>query len=47
MALPRKEDMDRLVRMGKYLAAHPKYILHFVRAGNRELVKKVPDPNTE
>ena len=29
VAIPRKEDMDRLVRMGKYLAAHPRYILHF------------------
>ena len=29
MAVPRKEDMDGLVRLGKYLAAHPKYILHF------------------
>ena len=29
MAVPRKEDMDRLVRLGKYLAAHPRYILHF------------------
>ena len=23
--------MDRLVRMGKYLAAYPRYILHFGR----------------
>ena len=23
--------MDRLVWLGKYLAAHPKYILHFVK----------------
>ena len=29
MAVPRKEDMDRLVRLGKYLAAHPRYILNF------------------
>ena len=29
MAIPRKEDMDRLVRMGKYLAADVRYILRF------------------
>ena len=31
MAIPRKEDMDRLVGVGKCLAAHPIYILHFSR----------------